>query len=116
MSDLTAELKEARKINRYEIERTLNEYLFLSRPQLQAVIQDMNTPMLDLIVCRILANSVLYGDHQGFDFLLNRAIGIASKFADTNPDAPSTVVFVAPDKQKKALTVEVKPEYACTTD
>lgn len=105
MAALTVELKEARKINKYELERVLNKYLYMDANEIKKAVADPNTLMLDLIVCRIILNAVKYGDHKGFEFLCERVLGVIPKAKiDDNNDA-TTVVFIDPKDHPKKLDV-----------
>lgn len=69
------DIKEARKLTQIELERAVNKYLYLSRAELKAAIEQPGTPMLDLMIASIVAQAAQKGDQVRLDFILNRIIG-----------------------------------------
>lgn len=72
---LPAEIKEARKFNKLEVERVFDKFLGLSEAELEKRLTDPETPMLEKIVGKIMIEAAKNGDHVKLDFVLNRTIG-----------------------------------------
>jgi hypothetical protein len=77
---LPTEIKEARKLNKYDVEMSLTNHLRMNREQIATVIKNPESNMLDILVASIIAKAVQTGDQQRLDFILNRTIG---KVVDT---------------------------------
>src|SRR5690606_30248816 len=61
---------------------------YLTGPEINAAIRNDQLPMLDLIVCKILAKAFNQGDVKRLEFVLDRLIGrVTQPLADTNPSA-----------------------------
>ena len=70
--DLTA----ARALNKTELERILNKYLYMERPEVKQVLDKPDgVPMIELIVAKIAENALKFGDDKRLNFLLERLVG-----------------------------------------
>jgi hypothetical protein len=72
---LPPEIKEARKLNQFEVEMSLSNHLRMNRAEISRVIKDPDSRMLDILVASIIAKAVQTGDAARLDFILNRTIG-----------------------------------------
>lgn len=72
---LPDDVKELRKLNKAELEKTLNECLCYTPSQLKKIKDDPESTMLQLFVVSILTHGTNKGDHQRLGFLLDRLIG-----------------------------------------
>lgn len=72
---LPEDIRQARKLNKIELERVLNEYIYLNASEIKARLQDTTTPALELMVGKIIAESIKKGDERRLSFLLDRLIG-----------------------------------------
>ena len=52
-----------------------NQYLYMSRAEIKAKLDDPNTVALELVVATIVIKSIQAGDQQRLTFLLDRLIG-----------------------------------------
>ena len=74
------DIKEARKLNRFEVERAITKYLYCSPKELEAYAREAKNPeteltALDLCVISIVTAAVNRSDMARFNFLLDRTIG-----------------------------------------
>lgn len=69
------DIKQARSLNRIELERTLNKYLYMTLPELDVAWANPNTTALDRIVMGMVRQAITEGDVPRFNFLLERLIG-----------------------------------------
>ena len=99
------DLKEARKLNQIELERTVNRYLFADRETLQKAIKNPSTPVMELMVASIMAQAIRLGDQQRLEFILSRLIGkvkdqievtAVKPYVINNLDGTQTVLGASP--------------------
>jgi hypothetical protein len=72
---LPEDIKKARKLNQVELERAVNHLLFCTRDELQAIVKNPETPMLEVMVASIMAQAATKGDQMRLEFVLARLIG-----------------------------------------
>jgi len=72
---LPEHVKKARSMNKAEFTEILNKYMMLPLYDLEKHIQDIETPAVDLIVLKMLWESIKKGDEKKFAMLLDRWIG-----------------------------------------
>ncbi len=72
---LPEDIREARKLNQIELERTVNKLLFADRATIHESIKRPETPMLELMVASIMAKAAQTGDQARLEFILCRMIG-----------------------------------------
>jgi hypothetical protein len=69
------EVKEARKLNQSQMELIFNKLIHMTEVELKAHWTNPQTPKFEKIVCKILNEAEIRGDHYRLDFVLNRLIG-----------------------------------------
>ncbi len=69
------DVKQSRKMNRIEFERVLQKYVGMSGVEINSVIQNKQTPILEGVVAKILAKAFNDGDSRRLEFILDRLIG-----------------------------------------
>jgi len=69
------DIKTVREFRRVELERMLNELMFLTKQQLADKIKDPDLSVVETMLCSIAAKAITGADQQRLDFLLNRLIG-----------------------------------------
>lgn len=72
---LPPEIKEGRKLNQAELERVINKLVYLEKSELNHVIKEPSTPVIELIAAQILLKASEQGDHTRLDFILTRMLG-----------------------------------------
>lgn len=71
------DIREARKMTQYELERILNRYMDMHPTEVAAILESPPTHlrMIELVVASIVFKAAQGGDPVRLDFLLNRTIG-----------------------------------------
>ena len=69
------DLKQARSLNRVELERTLNKYIYMTLTELDGAWANPNTTALDRMVMGVVREAIKDGDVARFNFLLERLVG-----------------------------------------
>ncbi len=82
------DLKDARRLNRPEVERIINKYMNMSAQEINTAIRDGSLPMRELVMAKLIAMAFNEGDVRRVDFLLNRLIGPAPLVAEAIPLDP----------------------------
>jgi hypothetical protein len=72
---LPEDIKKARELNKDELTRVLNDFIYLSKGEIEEKILNSSTPMLELLVASILKKGIDFGDHMRLSFLLDRLVG-----------------------------------------
>ncbi len=103
---LPDDIKEARKLNQIELERTVNKFLFADREALHAVIKAPETPMLELMVASIMAKAAQNGDQVRLEFILCRLIGKVQDRIEVKTPVP----FVIARRDGETLILGAKIE------
>lgn len=83
---LPEELRAIKSLTQIEACKLISKYARLSRGELEAAVQDPQTPVIELAIASIFAQSIKQGDYTRLSFLLDRAIG---KVRDVSPDDES---------------------------
>lgn len=96
---LPEEIKEARKLNKYDVEMSLTNHLRMTRDQIATVIKDPESKMLDILVASIIAKAVQTGDQQRLDFILNRTIGKVSDHIEISDNRMSIMLAYNPKER-----------------
>ncbi len=79
------------KLTRDEVETIMAKFARHSREQLQAVVQNPKTPMLEIMVASVMAKAAKDGDYSRLDFLLNRSIGKVKDMLEVSQPKPFVV-------------------------
>lgn len=58
-----------------ELERVLNEYIYLNKGEIMARVKAAETPALEVMIGTIIAKAATSGDYQRLNFLLERLVG-----------------------------------------
>lgn len=87
------EINEARRMTKIEFIRICNEYLYLTRSDIEARLVNPATTAIELIVAAIVLKSFTEGDQTRLNFLLDRMIGkVTEKIQHTGAnDGPITI-------------------------
>lgn len=72
---LPGDLREARKVNQTELERTINRLIWMTPTELAACLDTPSTPMFDRFVGNIIKLGEEAGDERRMEFILQRIIG-----------------------------------------
>lgn len=69
------DLKEVKSLTKSHVEKVMNKFADMTKAEIEAVIRDPNTTMLEHMVGSIAIKAVKDGDQQRLNFLLDRTIG-----------------------------------------
>lgn len=69
------DIREARKLNKIELERVLNEYIYMTLSEIQIRANKTDTPAIEVLLAKILGEGIKRGDEKRLGFLLDRLIG-----------------------------------------
>lgn len=101
---LPEELKHAKRITQIELERVLNEFLFLTTPELNERLSSSSATQIERIVGVLIERAAETGDHQRLGFLLDRLVGRVADRIETF-DAPKPMVLYL-SSEGRAMTSE----------
>lgn len=103
---LPGDLRQAKKLNRIEMERLLNKYLWITPGETKSIENDPTTSNMEQLVASIVNKAIECGDHARLDFLLNRLIGrvkdeivvsTVKPYVINNVDGTQTILGAKPD-------------------
>jgi hypothetical protein len=69
------ELRGIQSLSQLEVCKLVSKYARMTKEELQASVQDSKTPVLEMAIASIFAQSIKQGDYTRLAFLLDRAIG-----------------------------------------
>lgn len=73
-------------LSQHEVTKLVSKYARMTRGELQAAAQSQDTPMLEVAIASIFAQSAKNGDYARLAFLLDRAIGKVPTSTDLDED------------------------------
>lgn len=79
---LPPDIRKAINLTNAEFTRVANKFLFMTPEQINAILEDPATPMLELLIGGMLHRATEESDHQRATFLLDRLIGKAPVVID----------------------------------
>lgn len=100
------DIKEARKLNQNELDRTVNRLIYLSRQELRGLIENPETPMFEIMVASIIAQGAQKGDQMRLEFILNRIIGKVQDKLEVSVPKP----FIVTKTNGEQVVLGAKPE------
>ncbi len=62
-------------LTRDKVYAIIGKFAYLTREQLQSLVQDAKTPMIEIMVASIMVKAAKDGDYARMSFLLDRTIG-----------------------------------------
>ncbi len=98
---LPEHLKAIASLSQHEVTKIVSRYARMTRSELQAAAQSADTPMLEVAIASIFAQSAKNGDYSRLAFLLDRAIGKVP----TVEIAPDTISPLAALSDEELLTL-----------
>jgi hypothetical protein len=104
---LTRDDKEARKMTAAEFQRIANKFMYLPKEELDRIEQDPKTPMIELIVLRVLKMAGAKADQNRVEWVLSRTMG---KVPDVVHAIDKTSEYEREQLAQKLLEIARKPE------
>jgi hypothetical protein len=86
-----SDVKEARRLNTNLLTLTFNRLIFMTEAELRLHWENPNTPKFEKIVCKILNQAEVRGDHYRLDFILNRLVGKVTEKVEHSLPRPTIV-------------------------
>ena len=79
-------LRNIRHLTPIELCKIVSKYARMKRKELQIAVEDQDTPMIDLAIASIFAQSAKNGDYQRLAFLLDRTVGKVPDMIEDDED------------------------------
>lgn len=80
-------LRHISSLTQIEVNKLVSKYARMTRDELQQAVSDSKTPMLEVTIASIFAQSAKHGDYTRLSFLLDRAIGKVQVAVDDDENA-----------------------------
>ncbi len=103
---LPADIAEARKLNQHELERVINQYIWMTKDELKAAAKAPTTTVMELMIASIVASAIEKGDQMRLEFILARIIGKVRDQLELTGQVP----FVIKKRDGTEMVMGVKPE------
>lgn len=98
------ELRAASKLTRTTLEATLSRFLSMRMEDLEKALSDPKTPILELLIGKILQRGIEEGDSRRLNFLLDRLIGRVIDKVEYVPPEP----FIIQGRNGEEITLGMK--------
>lgn len=82
-----ADLGELRKLTQAQFQRLLFRFVRMPLPDLKRKLENPETPVLDLMIGRVVFRAIKDGDYKRLDFLLDRMIGKVKEHIEVTENA-----------------------------
>lgn len=69
------DVKQMRELNKVELTRILNKFVYLTKDELSECLKDPMTPAVEMMVGTIIHKAITTGDHSRLTFILDRLVG-----------------------------------------
>ncbi len=69
------DLADARKLTKAKLCGLLNKHLWYTKDEARDIVQDPDTPMLEILIASIVNKAIVKGDEKRLNFILDRLIG-----------------------------------------
>lgn len=102
---LPEEIKEARRLNKAEFERILNQYIHMPLEDIKTRASDPTTPALEVLVAKILAEGIKRGDEKRLNFIVDRLVGPVKRKVSLDGGEDGSPIGVS---LSKALAEEIE--------
>lgn len=102
------DIKEARKLTRFELERILNKYLYMNAIQIEASARNPETTGLELMMASLVSKATLEGDYKRMAFILDRLGFVVTQNVNVQGEMTHSIVAVG---QMKALRDKFNSDY-----
>lgn len=100
---LPADIVEARKLNRTELERVLNKYIYMTKAEIVRAAQSPDTPAMELMIASLISKGTNEGDPRRLGFLFEYLGFIVTKKVDMSANHNTTFKIEFTDEQKRKI-------------
>ena len=95
-------------LRRDEVEGTIGKFCRLDREQLQKIVQNPKSTMLEIMVASVMAKAAKDGDASTLNFLLDRSTGKVKDIAEVHTHNYDTELDKEPKENVLALLRELR--------
>lgn len=100
------DLQDARRLNQYEFERTVNKMLALSVTDLKEALQKPEITVLDKMIGTIMEKAALRGDVKRAEWIMSRMLGKVKERVEISSTSQSSRVSVNINARAEAMSLE----------
>jgi hypothetical protein len=99
---LPEDIKAVRELNKLEMERLLNRFIYMKREELEAIKTNKDTTLLELFVASVVSKGITMGDERRLNFLFDRLVGRVKESVEHSLSVTlEDLVAGSMDKEKK---------------
>lgn len=102
---LPADIREAKRLNKHELDRLLNKIIWMTKKQIHAHMKDEETPAYEALVASIVLKGISGGDHLRANWIAER---LAGKVKDELHVSGATPYVVLSHDGRQRLEMGVK--------
>lgn len=88
---LPDDIRQIRKVNKTEIERVMNKFLSMTKSEISQLVNDQDTPALEIMLASIIVKATTHGDHQRLNFILDRLVGKVKDVVQVELPKPTVI-------------------------
>ena len=97
------DLKAARKLNRIELERVLNRYIYMTKAEIVRAAQSEDTPAMELMIASLISKGTNEGDPKRLGFIFEYLGFVVTKKIDMNANHNSTFKIEFTEEQRRKI-------------
>lgn len=94
---LPADLRKANHLNKIEAAKVINDILYKTSNDIEAIISDPNTNALQKMLCQIVKIAMEKGDHFRLNFIFDRCIGKVVEQVEVKLPKPTVIKLIDQD-------------------
>ena len=94
---LPPEVKAARKHNQITVANLLNKFMSMSNSELKDLIKEDSSPVLDMMIAKVVAGAIDHGDHSRLNFILDRLVGKVTDKVEHRLPRPTVIKLIGED-------------------
>ncbi len=103
---LPEDIKEARKLNRIEFERILNQFLHMTDEELLRYMDGPDCTQIEGLIAHLIVKGKEFGDHRRLSLILDRLVGPVSQKVEVT----SRPVVIEYEDKAVEMKLEAKDE------
>lgn len=91
---LPPDLLEARKLNKIEVSRIINNYMNQPIGNIQAAVNNQDSTALEAMIAKLITEAHRHGDHNRLNFLFDRMIGKVTDKVELTVPKPTLIRLI----------------------
>jgi hypothetical protein len=95
------DIKQLRQLNKDELLKILNKYVYLTKSDLKDALQKEDTPAVEMMVGTIILKAIQSGDHSRLTFILDRLIGPNKQSLEIQGSVHAQIVKLLQDVEEQ---------------